>query len=65
MSLDKYKGENKVKQDTQDRKDTWGRLICDAEAQIKLAQKRIGELRKSIRFFAKQRESGAQFPLQK
>jgi hypothetical protein len=38
------------------------RNAYDAEAQINLAKETILKLRKSIRFFAKQREAGAQFP---
>jgi hypothetical protein len=66
MSRDIVNGENGTKQDAIDRTSTkiptWDDLIHDAEAQIKQAQNRVAALRKSIRFFAKRRESGTQFP---
>ena len=62
MSRDIVNSESKAKQDNRD--NTWGPLICDAEMRIKDAQRRIIELRKSIRFFEKQRATGKPFPLQ-
>jgi hypothetical protein len=42
---------------------SWERLICDAKAQMERAKKTVTALQRSIRFFEKQRKSGARFPL--
>lgn len=57
MSQHKCKREIKSKQDSQDKAITWDHLIRDARVPI-------GELRKSIRFFEKQRKGGKSFPLE-
>jgi phage shock protein A len=64
MSRDNFNSENIAKIDRNEDIQDIARdgLIDDAEAQVKAARRRIAELRKSIRFFAKQRESGTQFP---
>ena len=49
---------------TKSRKDiSWECLICDAKAQMERVKKTVTALHRSIRFFEKQRKSGARFPL--
>ena len=51
---------------TTEREDiTWDILIRDSEIEIAACQRKITELRKSIRFFRKQAEMGMKFPLHK
>ena len=42
---------------------SWDCLICDAKAQMERVKKTVTALHRSIRFFEKQRKSGARFPL--
>ena len=65
MSQDRVSGENSTKADsTKSPKDiSWECLICAAKAQMERAKKTVTELQRSIRFFEKQRKSGARFPL--
>ena len=65
MTQDKSRHESKANTDsTRSSKDiSWECLIRDAETQIKAAQRRVADLQKSVRFFAKQRKSGIPFPV--
>lgn len=43
---------------------SWDVLIADSEAAIQAYTHKISQLRKSIRFFKKQKQAGSPFPLQ-
>jgi|HubBroStandDraft_6_1064221.scaffolds.fasta_scaffold16048_3 hypothetical protein len=62
MIQDKSRHESKAK-NTGTKDSVWDCLIQDAKEQIGLAQRRVADLRKSVRFFEKQRESGIPFPV--
>jgi hypothetical protein len=58
MSTDKSKSESKTNLDS----GGWHVFIEHAESEIIACQERIAKLRKSLRFFEKQRDEGIQFP---
>jgi len=58
MSRDNVQHENNTKIDV-----TWECLIEHSEAEIRSCREKIARLNKSIRFFRKQVEGGAAFPI--